>query len=958
MRFALAAKMARKDTNAQQNRHKVFAGLWQAVWAFRSRALVSMALLILAKIAAVYVPMVLKAIVDRFSRPQDMAATLGGPAALTGLHTVLVLPVFLLLGYALLRFSTTLFNELRDLIFARVTQQTITSYAERTFAHLLSLSPRFHVQRNTGTLIRDVERGTTGIGYLLGTALFTIVPTLVEFGAVLVVMINGYSIGFSLIIMATFFVYAGYTMALTGRRAVQQRQVNKLDSTASGRMVDSLINYETVKVYAREAFERQRYGAVLGQWVEGSVQNQKALSVLHIGQSAIIAVGVAAVMLLAAEQTMRGTMTVGDLVLVNSYIVQICLPLNALGFVFRQARDALVDTEKLFTLLEQRADIADRPDSQPLQVRHGEVVFEHVNFGYEPGRRILQDVSFEIPAGKTVAVVGGSGSGKSTLARLLLRLYDVGDGRVAIDGQDLRDVQLASLRDAIGVVPQDTVLFNDTIAYNIGYGRTSAGMSEVIEAAKAAQVHEFILSLPEGYDTVVGERGLKLSGGEKQRIAIARAFLKNPPIMIFDEATSALDTRAERAIQSELDRIAQGRSTLIIAHRLSTIVNADQIIVMDKGRIVERGRHEELLERDGLYAQLWNLQRQQAQVERLERRLARQPLNLAVLLANAIDGLREAIDARGVKLYTDVDLENARVTGDPSTLAQVLRELIMHAVQATPVNGRIELKLERHEANARLAITDGRHEAGLRSAAPAARAESPVRLRLVQRGAKPAEPSAPQPHGTELPLDPLQLRSTIERQGGEFRIEPPGSLHGLRYVIEMPLRAVASEARTPPATEEGAPVEAQLGDQPLAGLRVMSIDDRDDAREALQQLLEVEGAEVKAFATGHEALQWLDQHANTDWPQVLICDIALGEEDGHQVMRRIRQIEQQRNLPLDERLPAVALTGLAQAGDRMRALMAGFQEHLAKPVDPHELVTTLAKLAGRSGGGGRPAQAA
>jgi ATP-binding cassette subfamily B protein len=329
-----------------------------------------------------------------------------------------------------------------------------------------------------------------------------------------------------------------------------------------------------------------------------------------------------------------------------------------------------------------------------------------------------------------------------------------------------------------------------------------------------------------------------------------------------------------------------------------------------------------------------------------------------VLLANAIDGLREAIDARGVKLYTDVDLENARVTGDPSTLAQVLRELIMHAVQATPVNGRIELKLERHEANARLAITDGRHEAGLRSAAPAARAESPVRLRLVQRGAKPAEPSAPQPHGTELPLDPLQLRSTIERQGGEFRIEPPGSLHGLRYVIEMPLRAVASEARTPPATEEGAPVEAQLGDQPLAGLRVMSIDDRDDAREALQQLLEVEGAEVKAFATGHEALQWLDQHANTDWPQVLICDIALGEEDGHQVMRRIRQIEQQRNLPLDERLPAVALTGLAQAGDRMRALMAGFQEHLAKPVDPHELVTTLAKLAGRSGDGGRPAQAA
>jgi ATP-binding cassette subfamily B protein len=943
-----------------KDRHLVFAGLWEAVWAYRARTLISLALLIAAKVSAVYVPLVLKAIVDRFSRPQEMAAQIGGPVVAPGaLHTVLVLPVFLLLGYALLRFSGTLFNELRDVIFARVTQKTVISYAERTFAHLLGLSPRFHVQRNTGTLIRDVERGTGGIGFLLGTALFTIVPTLVEFGAVLVVMIHGYSVWFTLVIMATFFVYAAYTMTMTGRRELRQRRINELDSTANGRMVDSLLNYETVKVYAREGFERQRYAAVLTQWVDGSVQNQKALSVLHIGQSAIIAVGVAMVMLLAAEQTMRGLMTVGDLVLVNSYIIQICLPLNALGYVFRETRDALVNTEKLFLLLQQRAEIADLPDSPPLHVKRGEVAFEHVDFSYEPGRQILQDVSFEIPAGKTVAVVGGSGSGKSTLARLLLRLYDVGTGRVTIDGQDLRTVQLGSLREAIGVVPQDTVLFNDTIAFNIGYGRTSAGMSEVIEAAKAAQVHEFILSLPEGYDTVVGERGLKLSGGEKQRIAIARAFLKNPPIMIFDEATSALDTRAERAIQSELDRIARGRSTLIIAHRLSTIVNADQIIVMDKGRIVERGRHEELLERDGLYAQLWNLQRQQAQVERLERRLARQPLNLAVLLANTIDGLRDAIDARGVKLYTDVDLENARVTGDPSTLSQVLRELVVQALQATPVDGRIELRLERHEANARLTITDGRHELQtMRASAPAARPESPVRLRLVQPGA--AAPNTPQPHGTETPMDPLQLRSTVERQGGEFHVVPPGSLHGLRYVIELPLRAVASDARDteppPEAEHDSAPVA--LGPQPLAGLRVMSIDDRADAREALQQLLDGEGADVKLFASGTEALQWLEQHASVDWPQVLVCDIALGAEDGHQVMRRIRQIEQARNVPLDDRLPAIALTGLAQPGDRMRALMAGFQVHLAKPVDPHELVSALLTLSGRAGGGGRPAEAA
>jgi len=434
-------------------------------------------------------------------------------------------------------------------------------------------------------------------------------------------------------------------------------------------------------------------------------------------------------------------------------------------------------------------------------------------------------------------------------------------------------------------------------------------------------VHEFILSLPEGYDTRVGERALKLSGGEKQRIAIARAFLKNPPIMIFDEATSALDTRAERAIQSELDRIALGRSTLMIAHRLSTIVNADEIIVMDKGRIVERGRHDELLAREGLYAQLWNLQRQQAQVERLERRLARQSVNLAVLMANAVDGLREAFDTRGVRIYSDVDLDNARVTGDPGTLAQALREMCMQALEATPVGGRIELKLERRDAFARLSITDGRQ------------APSP-RLKLVSHA-----PLQAPPYGTDTAPDPLQLRSTIERQGGVFHIEPPAAGHGMRYVIELPLRAVGADEAPP----------AEPGPRALQGLSVMAIDDAADAREALQMLLEAEGARVQACDGEATALAWLEQHEGREWPQAIVCDISLGDDDGYQLIRRIRALEQQRGVTLDARVPAIALTGHAEVGDRTRALMAGFQVHLAKPADPRELIAMLLALA-RPGG--------
>jgi ATP-binding cassette subfamily B protein len=921
----------------------VFSGLWSAAWQYRYRTIAALVLLVAAKVAGVFVPLVLKAIVDRFSRPEGLTTVVGADAgpALQSAPTVLALPVFLLLGYALLRFSSTLFTELRDLVFARVTKRTVTGFAEQTFAHLMSLSPRFHVQRNTGSLIRDVERGTAGIGFLLGAGLFTVVPTMVEFIAVLIVMASGYSLWFTLIIMVTFFVYAGYTMALTQKRALHQRKVNEMDSKASGRMVDSLINYETVKTYAREEFERRRYATISDEWVERAVSNQRALSVLHIGQSAIIAAGVAAVMLLAGQETVRGAMTVGDLVLVNAFVLQVCLPLNALGFVFREAKDALVNTEILFSLLRQSPEIDDRPETPPLAIQGGAVAFEHVAFSYEAGRQILYDVNLSIRAGSTVAVVGGSGSGKSTLARLLLRLYDVAGGRITLDGQDLRAVRLASLREAIGIVPQDTVLFNDTIAYNIGYGRHGAGMAEVIEAAKAAQVHEFILSLPQQYETTVGERGLKLSGGEKQRIAIARAFLKNPPVMIFDEATSALDTRAERAIQNELDRIAEGRTTLIIAHRLSTIVNADEIVVMDKGRIVERGRHDALLAQDGLYAQLWTLQRQQREFEDMEEEMALQPVNLAVLLAGAIDGLRPVIEARRVRLYTDIDMDNARVTGDPSTLSQALRELSMAAAEATPPGGRIELKLERHEANARISITDGRH---LEAGAPPTRAVR--RPGAKAAAARAAQAATAAPHGTDTPPDPLALRGLIERQRGRFDIEAVSSTRGLRYVIELPLRAV--DAGVAPSAAGALPVAMPEQPQPLAQLRILCIDDSADARDSLRLLLELHGAQVLTMASGREALAWLESQPSAEWPQVVLCDITLGDEDGYHVVRRIRQIEAQRRVSLDQRMPAVALTGHAEAGDRVRALMAGFQVHLAKPVNPHELVSTIYTLCGRS----------
>jgi ATP-binding cassette, subfamily B, bacterial len=587
------------DTN-KKHEPGMLAGLWRVVSPYRTRIGAAFAFLILAKIATVAVPLLLKRIIDALSNPSQVVA----------------LPVYLLAGYAVLRFSSTLFNELRDLLFSRVTQQTVATYALNIFAHLHKLGARFHAQRRMGGLLPDIDRGTNGIAFLLGVGLFTIVPTLIEIGLVLAIMMSRYSKGYAVIIAITFLVYSGFTLYFTARRTIYQRRVNRLDSHAKSRLTDSLINYDTVKYFTNEAVEAERFQKIMGQWTEAAIANQKALFTLHVGQSAVIALGVAAIMLLAGQAVMAREMTVGDLVLINAYVLQVCLPLNALGFVYREAKDAWVNAERLFQLLRERPD-AEEPAGMPaLVLRHGEIVFENVSFQYDPERTILNGISFSLPPGRTLAVVGGSGSGKSTLARLLLRFYEPTSGRILVDGQDISKVSASSVRGAIGVVPQDTVLFNDTIGYNIAYGRTGATLAEAMAAAKAAHIHDLIESLPEKYETQVGERGVKLSGGEKQRIAVARAVLKNPPILIFDEATSALDSQSEHAIEQELEKLSQNRTTLIIAHRLSTIVRADEIMVLERGRIAERGTHLELLRRNGIYARLWLLQQRAEKYER------------------------------------------------------------------------------------------------------------------------------------------------------------------------------------------------------------------------------------------------------------------------------------------------------------------------------------------------------
>ena len=587
---------------SRQNDWKTIKSLLPYLWEFRGRVVLALIFLALAKVATVSVPLVLKDVVD----------------ALSPSNAMLTLPVFLLVAYGLLRLANSSFGELRDMVFAKVTQRSIRRVALKVFEHLHNLSLRFHLERQTGGMSRDIERGTAGIRFLLNFMLFNILPTILEIGFVTVILLVKYDPWFCVITLATLVVYIVFTLFVTEWRMIFRRNMNEMDSKANTRAIDSLLNYETVKYFNNEDFEARRYDETLQSWEKAAVRNQTSLSALNIGQGAVIAVGVTLLMLMAGNGVVKGTMTIGDLVLVNAFLIQLYMPLHFLGFVYREIRHSLADMERMFGLLEQNTEVSDKPGATELKIKGGAIRFEHVGFGYDSRRQVLQDASFDVPAGHKVAVVGASGAGKSTLSRLLFRFYDATTGRILIDGQDIRDVTQKSLRKAIGIVPQDTVLFNDTIYYNIAYGQPEATREEVIEAARAAHIHQFVETLPDKYDSLVGERGLKLSGGEKQRVAIARTLLKNPPILVFDEATSALDSRTEKAIQAELQEIAANHTTLVIAHRLSTIMDADQILVMEHGRIIERGTHGDLLARNGAYAHMWALQQQEEEEEQLK----------------------------------------------------------------------------------------------------------------------------------------------------------------------------------------------------------------------------------------------------------------------------------------------------------------------------------------------------
>jgi ATP-binding cassette subfamily B protein len=575
------------------------ASLLPYLWEYKWRVVVALVCLAAAKLANVGVPLVMKQVVDGLD---------------PGLQAV-ALPVALLAVYGCLRFSATLFAELRDVVFVPVTQRAIRRVALGVFRHLHSLSLRFHLDRQTGGMTRDIERGTRGISTLLSYLIFSIGPVILEFALVAAVLIAKFDWRFAAVTFGAVAIYIAFTVAITEWRMEIRRRANELDSRANTRAIDSLLNYETVKYFGNEEFEARRYDENLQKYESAAVKNEASLGLLNIGQSFVIAAAVTALMLLTAEGVRNKTFTLGDLVLVNGLLIQLYIPLNFLGMVYREIKQALLDLDRMFRLLSEHREVEDRAGAVPLPSGSLEVTFSHVDFFYEKQRQILYDVTFTIPAGHRVAVVGHSGSGKSTLARLLYRFYDVSAGGILVNAKDVRDAKQASLRAAIGIVPQDTVLFNDTILYNIRYGRPEASDAEVFEAARAAHIHDFIETLPGKYETMVGERGLKLSGGEKQRVAIARALLKNPRILIFDEATSALDSRAEKAIQAELARIAEGRTTLVIAHRLSTVMDADQILVLSHGRIIERGSHKQLLEAKGEYARMWALQQQEAQAK-------------------------------------------------------------------------------------------------------------------------------------------------------------------------------------------------------------------------------------------------------------------------------------------------------------------------------------------------------
>jgi len=586
-------------TNPAQKRSDwaTLSRLLPYLWQYKWRVVLAIVFMVGAKVANVGVPVLLKNLVDA------MAFKPGDPAA------VLVVPAGLLLAYGLLRLSTSLFTELRELVFAKATQGAARSIALQTFEHLHALSLRFHLERQTGGMTRDIERGVRGIESLISFTLFNIGATLIEVFMVLTILALRFDAWFAWITLAALACYITFTVLLTEWRTQFRRQANEFDSAAHSKAVDSLLNYETVKYFNNEAFEARRYDESLQRLRAARLKAQSSLSLLNTGQQLIIATGLVAMLWRATQGVVDGRMTLGDLVMVNAFMIQLYIPLNFLGVIYREIKQSLTDLDKMFTLMDREREVADAPGAQPLVgLAQPTVRFENVQFAYDPARPILKGISFEIPAGKTVAVVGPSGSGKSTLARLLFRFYDIQQGRITMAGQEIRSVTQASLRQAIGIVPQDTVLFNDTVAYNIAYGRPGATQAEVQDAARAARIHDFIASTPKGYATMVGERGLKLSGGEKQRVAIARTLLKNPPVLIFDEATSALDSANERAIQAELQSAARNRTTLLIAHRLSTVVDAHQILVMDAGQIVERGTHSELLALGGRYASMWALQ--------------------------------------------------------------------------------------------------------------------------------------------------------------------------------------------------------------------------------------------------------------------------------------------------------------------------------------------------------------
>ena len=563
------------------------------LWEYRGRALFALACLILSKVATVGVPVLLKDLVDALqTQPQ---AALG-------------LPMALLLGYGALRLASALFNELRDTIFARVRYHAMRKVSVKVLEHLHQLSLRFHLERKTGAITRDIERGTASVSSLMNYMVFSIIPIAVEFGLVAFILLHNYTPIFAGITFVTVISYVWFTIKITEWRMDHRHLMNRLDSQSSNQAIDSLVNYETVKYFNNETLELQRFDNTLAQWEEAAVKSQTSMSILNFGQSAIIGIGVTFIMFFAAAGVLNGNMSIGDLVMVNAFMLQLFLPLSTLGIVYRQIKYTLADMDMVFRLLDTAQEVTDCPNAPDLQITRGEIRFENVDFGYQPERPILRGVSFSVPAGAKVAVVGHSGAGKSTLARLLYRFYDVTRGRILIDGQDIAHVSQASLRKAIGIVPQDTVLFNDSLRYNLQYSNAHASQADLERAADMAHIRGFIESLPNGWDTVVGERGLKLSGGEKQRVAIARVILKQPPIMLFDEATSSLDTATEQAIQQTLHEVAGHHTTLMIAHRLSTIVDADQILVMDQGQVVEHGTHTELLTRNGQYARMWELQ--------------------------------------------------------------------------------------------------------------------------------------------------------------------------------------------------------------------------------------------------------------------------------------------------------------------------------------------------------------